>query len=185
MYRGSDLVAAFGRAQLAKLDGYLRTQRENAAVLNAGLRGIKGLILPTEPAGHTHNWYNYTSRLDMKALGWTGEPSRMRDAVMKALNAEGVPAGVWQRFTLPRMTVFQAKNAYGHGSPWAENDALDVDYNPERFPAAQRHSDTHFGMTTPLRAPNGPEVARMVAEAFHKVFDNMGSIDPEQVLAGK
>jgi dTDP-4-amino-4,6-dideoxygalactose transaminase len=182
MYRGNDLTAAFGRSQLAKLDTYFSIQRENAAVLNKRLRGLPGLILPTEPEKCTHNWYNYTCRIDMKRIGWTGEPTRMRDAVMKTLQAEGVPASVWQRFILPRMTVFQAKNAYGNGSPWAENDALDVDYNPARFPVAQLHSDTHFGMTMPLRAPNRTDVAELIADGFRKVFENIGRIDPDKIL---
>jgi dTDP-4-amino-4,6-dideoxygalactose transaminase len=171
MYRGNDLTAAFGRAQLEKLDDYLRIQRENAAVLNRKLVGIRGLILPTEPEGHTHNWYNYTSRIDMDVLGWSGEPVRMRDAIMKALQAEGVPASVWQRFILPCMTVFRARNAYGKGCPWTfDNAGEGVEYDPADFPVARKHADTHFGMTMPLRAPNRTDVAELVAEAFQKVF---------------
>jgi len=183
MYRCSDLVAAFGRAQLQKLDGYFEIQRENGAVLNERLRNVNGLILPTEPEGHTHNWYNYTSRIDMNAIGWTGDPVRMRDAVMAALNAEGLPVGTWQRFILPAMTVFRAKNAYGGGCPWScPNAGPDVDYEPADFPVAQKHSDTHFGMTVPLRAPNRTAVAEKVADAFEKVFANIDSIDPDKVL---
>ncbi len=183
MYRGNDMTAAFGRSQLAKLDGYMSTLAENADVMNKRLNGIKGLILPTEPAGFGHNWYNYTCRIDMDAIGWKGDPSLMRDAIMKALQAEGAQSSVWQRFILPRMTVFQAKNAYGKGSPWAENDSLDVDYNPDQFPVAQKHSDTHFGLTNPLRAPNGTDEAEKVADAYEKVFKNLDCIDPEKVLA--
>ena len=184
MYRGSDLVAAFGRAQLRKLDQYQATLAANAAVLNSELRGVRGLLLPTEPPGHTHNWYNYTSRIDMDAIGWTGDRRRMRNAVMKALNAEGVPAAVWQDFILPAMTVFQAKNAYGKGCPWSCRGAGEgVDYDPAQFPVAQKHTDTHFGMTNPLRAPNGTDVAEKVAAGFRKVFDNIDKIDPDKVLA--
>lgn len=172
MYRNNDLTAAFGRAQLTRLDEYLATQKENATVLIEGLQGIPGLIVPTEPEGHTHNWYNFTSRVDMGSLGWTGDPCVMRDALMKALNAEGVPASTWQRYILPAMTVFWAKNAYGQGCPWSCPYGMDVEYDPKQFPRAQRHCDTHFGMTTPLRAPNGPQVATAVAEAFRKVFEN-------------
>lgn len=182
MYRASDLVAAFGRAQLKKLDGYFQTQRENGAALTEALQGIKGLITPTEPEGHTHNWYNYTNRIDMDAIGWTGDPVRMRNAIMACIKAEGGQVSVWQRFILPAMTVFQAKNAYGNGSPWAENDAMDMDYNPARFPVARRHADTHFGMTVPLRAPNGPDVAKATGEAIRKVFDNIDKIDVDRIL---
>jgi len=183
MYRGSDMVAAFGRAQLKRLNSYLDIQRKNAAALTKSLQDVKGLITPTEPEGHTHNWYNYTNRIDMDAIGWTGDPVRMRDAIMKAVQAEGAKVSVWQRFILPAMTVFQAKNAYGKRSPWAEHDAMNVDYNPARFPVAQRHADTHIGMTVPLRAPNGPEVAKTTGEAICKVFDNIHRIDPAQILA--
>jgi len=187
MYRGNDLTAAFGRAQLKKMDGYFKAQRENGAVLNRRLKKVKGLILPTEPKGHTHNWYNYTSRIDMADTGWSGDASRFRDAVMKALNAEGVPVGVWQRFILPSMTVFRAKNAYGKGCPWScplggKEAGKGVEYDPAKFPVAQKHSETHFGMTTPLRAPNGTEVAETVANAFEKVFGNLDKIDPDKIL---
>ena len=182
MYRNNDLTAAFGRAQLKRLDHYLAVQKENAAALNERLQGINALILPTEPEGHTHNWYNYTIRIDMDAIGWTADPTRMRDAVRKALDAEGVGSSIYQRYILPAMTVFQAKNAYGKGSPWAEHDSLDVDYDPAHFPVARRHSQTHIGMTTPLRAPNRTDIAQRVAEAFHKVFDHIGRIDPDDIL---
>jgi len=182
-YRNNDMTAAFGRAQLTKLDSYLQQQRENAALLSSELKGIKGLILPTEPENHSHTYYNYTERIDMDAIGWTGDPARIRDAVLKAIVAEGVNAGVWQHYILPKMTVFMAKNAYGNGSPWAENDAMDVDYNPDNFPVAQKHADSHFGMTVPLRSPNGEECVRAVARAIRKVFDNLEAIDPEKVLA--
>ena len=186
MYRGNDLTAAFGRSQLKKLDGYVKTQRENAAVLNEALEGVKGLILPTEPEGRTHTYYNYTCRIDMDAVGWTGEPRRMRDAAMKALQAEGVPVSVWQGYILPAMTVFRAKNAYGGGCPWSCRESGEgVDYDASRFPAAQKHGDTHFGMTAPLRAPNGPEVATKIAEAMRKVFESIDRLDPDEVLGGE
>ncbi|HEY3418327.1 MAG TPA: DegT/DnrJ/EryC1/StrS family aminotransferase [Armatimonadota bacterium] len=170
MYRAPDLTAAFGRAQLSKLDDYLATQRENAAVLLQGIKDLPGIIVPVEPAGHLHNWYNFTTRIDMEAVGWTGNPVVLRDAVMKALNAEGIPVGIWQHFILPAMTVFRAKNAYGHGCPWHCEHGLDVEYHPEDYPVAQRHCDTHFGMTTPLRAPHGTDAAAALAEGFRKVF---------------
>jgi dTDP-4-amino-4,6-dideoxygalactose transaminase len=186
MYRCSDLVAAFGRAQLAKMDKYFKIQRENGAVLNAEIKGVKGLILPTEPAGHTHNWYNYTSRIDMKAIGWSGDPARMRNAIMAAIKAEGVGVGVWQSFILPAMTVFQAKNAYGRGCPWScGNAGKGVEYIPANYPAALKHCYSHFGMTVPLRAPNRTGVAKKVGAAFRKVFENIGELDVDKILEPK
>ena len=183
MYRGCDLTAAFGRAQLKKMDGYWATLRENGAILNRDLQGIKGLILPTEPARHTHNWYNYCCRIDFDAIGWTGDKVKMRSAVVKALNAEGVPATVWQHFILPAMTVFQARNAYGGGFPWSIPGADEgVDYDPARYPVARRHCDSYFALVMALRAPNGPDVAAGVAAGIRKVFENIDQVNPDEVL---
>ena len=177
MYRNNDLTAAFGRAQLAKLDGYLETQKANAHRLAECLQGIPHLILPTEPEGFEHNWYNYTVRFDMEAMGHAEDAAAWRDKILAALKAEGVPTSVWQKYILPRMTVFMAKNAYGKGCPWTCVHAHPVDYAPEQYPVAQRHSDMHTGMTTPLRAPNGPEVAEVVAQAFRKVMENLDQVE--------
>ena len=176
MYRNNDLTAAFGRAQLTRLDGYLAQQRENIAVLAEALQGIPGLILPQEPAGFTHNWYNYTLRFDMDALGHAADAPAFRDKIVAALNAEGVPNGIWQRFILPAMTVFQAKNGYGQGCPWDCVHADPVDYALDQYPVAQRHCDTHTCLSMALRAPNGPDVARQIALGVRKVLENLDQL---------
>jgi dTDP-4-amino-4,6-dideoxygalactose transaminase len=177
MYRNNDLTAAFGRAQLTRLTKYIERQRENAGALCDALRGTKGLILPTEPSGHEHTYYNFTIRIDSEALGHArlGEPAKLREAMMKAMQAEGTQVHVWQQFILPAMTVFQAKNAFGKGSPWCLGEH--VDYSPGKFPVAQKHTDCHFGMTTPLRYPNDESVVKRVAEGIRKVFENVNQLD--------
>ena len=172
MYRNNDLTAAFGRAQLTRLSSFIETQRENAKALRGELHGVRGLILPTEPSEHVHTYYNFTCRIDAGALGWNDHPAKLRDKIIAAICAEGAPVGMWQRFILPAMTVFQAKNAFGKGSPWCLGEAP-VDYNTARFPVAQQHTDGHFGMTVPLRAPNSTEVARAVGGAIRKLFENV------------
>src|SRR4029079_17882831 len=89
MYRNNDLTAAFGRSQLTRLTEYIATQRANASVLLRELKDVKGLILPTEPPRHEHNYYNFTCRIDSEVLGWRDHPAKLRDAIMKALQAEG------------------------------------------------------------------------------------------------
>jgi len=177
MYRNNDLTAAFGRAQLTKLDGYLDTIKANAAVLTEGIRNAPALILPTEPEGHEHIWYNYTLRFDMAALGHAADPAAFRGKIVEALNAEGVANGVWQSFILPAMTVFQAKNAYGRGCPWQCPHSAPVDYSPEQFPVALRHQASHTGMTMPLRPPNGTDVAELMAKGICKVMNNIDQLE--------
>ena len=190
MYRNNDLTAAFGRAQLTRLDEYISIQRENAYVLKETLKDIDGYILPCEPEDYMHTYYNFTSRIDPAAFGWNGKPAVFRDAVLKAIQAEGVDAGIWQRYSLPEMTVFNARNAYGSGCPWScpySEGADKIEYNPQAFPEALKHCDTHFGMTMPLRAPNRTDVAEKTAQGIKKVFDNIDSLDlssPRPLRAG-
>jgi dTDP-4-amino-4,6-dideoxygalactose transaminase len=176
MYRNNDLTAAFGRAQLTKLDGYLAQQKANVARLAGRLAKVPGLLLPEEPAGYGHTWYNYTVRFDLAALGHAADAAAYRDRIVSALRAEGADVGVWQGWPVPQMTVFQAKNAYGRGCPWSCPHAGAVDYSLDQFPMARRHSDWHVGMTTPLRAPNGPDLADLVADAFRKVMTNLAQL---------
>jgi dTDP-4-amino-4,6-dideoxygalactose transaminase len=177
MYRNNDLTAAFGRAQLTKLDGYLTRQKENAQRLTECLRGVPNLILPAEPDGHEHTWYNYTLRFDMEALGHAEDACEFRDKIVEAMQAEGVQTSVWQKFILPAMTVFQAKNGYGKGCPWNCRHAAPVDYSLCKYPVAQKHCDWHTGMTTPLRCPNGPHAAELTALGIRKVMENLDQLE--------
>ncbi len=179
MYRNNDMTAAFGRAQLRRLDEHLARIKLNARRLSECLRGVPGLILPVEPEGFEHNWYNYTIRFDLELLGRpasSAEARAFRDRIVAALKAEGVETGLWQGTILPAMTVFQARNGYGKGCPWSCRHARSVEYDLEAYPVAQRHCDTHTGMTTPLRPPNGPDVAEKVSEALGKVMTHLDQL---------
>jgi perosamine synthetase len=185
MYRNNDLTAAFARAQLTKLNRYLEIQKENVEIFIDIVKDVKGLILPAVPEGYLHNWYNFTSRIDAGQFKYKGPANKLRDAIMAAIQAEGVRVGIWQSYILPAMTVFQARNAYGKGCPWKCPHARDVSYDIADFPAAQKHCDTHFGMTESLRAPNGSETAEYVGKAFKKVFENAEQLDVEKITAKK
>jgi dTDP-4-amino-4,6-dideoxygalactose transaminase len=176
MYRSTELVAAFARTQLRRLDTYLDQIRTNALCLHERLAGTPHLIRPVVPPGHDHNWYNYTVRFDMRALGHEADAARFRDKLVRALQAEGVDTGVWQGWPVPEMTAIAARNAYGRGCPWACTDSK-VSYALEQFPVAVKHCNWHTGMTMPLRPPNGPELAERVAEAFRKVLSAAGDLE--------
>ena len=176
MYRSNDLTAAFGRAQLEVLDRNLAAIKANAGVLAAALKGTPNLILPEARDPEGHNWYNYTLRFDMKALGHEHDAGAFRHRLVKALVAEGVETLVWQDFALPDMTVFRARNAYGHGCPWSCPYGRGVTYDRDAFPQARRHADWHTGMTFPIRHPNGPRQAELTAKGIRKVMEHIGDI---------
>ena len=177
MYRNNDLTAAFGRAQLTRLDTYLAWQAHNAQELSRNLHGLANVILPTVPEGHEHSWYNYVLRFDMDALGHSADASLFRHKIVRALKAEGLETSVWQSFILPKMTVFQAKNAYGHGTPWSSPHARSVDYAVEQYPVAQKHCDTHTCLVFSLRYPNPTGTVELVAAAIWKVLDNIEQLE--------
>jgi len=176
MYRSSDIVAAFARAQLTRLDRHLAELKANAERLHACLADVPHLIRPVVPAGYGHNWYNYTVRFDMDALGHAGDAAAFRGKIVRALSAEGVDTGVWQGWPVPEMTAIAAKNAYGRGCPWACTDSQ-VDYSLAQFPVAQKHCDWHTGMTMPLRSPNTPQVAEQLAGGIRKVMANLDQVE--------
>ena len=186
MYRNNEITAAYGRAQLSKYDYYFKTLRENGEYLLKNLAGTPNLILPYEPEWATHNWYNFNLRIDFANMGITdpNQQMRFRDAVAACLRDEGLRASVWQRFILPDMTVFKAKNAYGGGYPWSIPGADEgVDYSLDKFPNALEYSRKHISVVQTLRAPNGLDIAEQAVQGIKKVFNNFDRIDPDKVFA--
>ncbi len=62
--RMTDIHAAIGRVQLTKVDGWTQRRQQNAAMLNAGLSEIAGVILPKVAPGAVHVYHQYTIRVD-------------------------------------------------------------------------------------------------------------------------
>ncbi|MBQ6351822.1 MAG: DegT/DnrJ/EryC1/StrS family aminotransferase [Lentisphaeria bacterium] len=185
MYRNNEITAAYGRAQLSKYQFYFDTLRANGEYLLKHLVGTPNLLLPYEPEWATHNWYNFNLRIDFAKIGISDPHQQFvfREAVSAALRAEGVRAFLWQRYILPQMTVFAAKNAYGNGHPWSIPGADEgVDYSLDKFPNALEYSRKHISIVQTLRAPNGLDVAEQVREAIVKVFSNLDRIDARRVL---
>lgn len=182
MYRYNELCAAYARAQLTQLNAGIAYARGQFARLREKLGDLDGLILPIEPAWGQENGYNFVCHLDAPACGYDGPVNYLREAVVRSLLAEGVPVSVWQRRILPEMAAFQARNAFGNGSPWAEFGST-VNYDPAQFPAALYHSASYF-IIGQLRRPNEENLADRIAEAFEKVWDNLDQLNVDELAAG-
>jgi dTDP-4-amino-4,6-dideoxygalactose transaminase len=63
-FRMTDIAAAIGRAQLAKLDLFNERRRRHASVLDEGLAGTPGIVLPRERPGYRHVYHQYTIRVE-------------------------------------------------------------------------------------------------------------------------
>jgi dTDP-4-amino-4,6-dideoxygalactose transaminase len=62
-FRMTDIAAAIGRAQLAKLDRFNERRRRNASLLDEALAGVEGVVTPVERRGCRHVYHQYTLRV--------------------------------------------------------------------------------------------------------------------------
>lgn len=86
-WRMTEMQAAIGRIQLGKLDNWIARRQRNAAILETGLAGIRGLRqTPVLPHQH-HARYRYYAYLEPQHL--SADWSQQR--IIEAIHAEGVP----------------------------------------------------------------------------------------------
>ena len=90
----TDLVAAIGLAQLARLDERTEQRRRNAARLTEGLRGF---LVPGVPEGREHVWHQYTVRF----------PGR-RQQIIDGLTERGIGTLVYYPIPVHRQDYLQA-----------------------------------------------------------------------------
>jgi dTDP-4-amino-4,6-dideoxygalactose transaminase len=99
----TDIHAAIGRVQLAKLAGWTKQRQDNAAFLDAN---ISGVVTPPVAPGATHVYHQYTIR----TVGHD------RDAFAEALTAQGVGSGVYYpipNHRLPSLIHFSPRPGNG------------------------------------------------------------------------
>ncbi len=65
--KGTDIQAALGLTQLAKLDGFIETRRHNWSRLREGLDGLPGLLLPEPTPRSQPSWFGFVITVDPKA----------------------------------------------------------------------------------------------------------------------
>jgi dTDP-4-amino-4,6-dideoxygalactose transaminase len=171
MYRGNEMMAAFVRAALARLPERTRRCQENAERLRRGLSDLPGVHLPRVPADRTSVHHKVRVHLDPAAAGLSCSPRRFRDAMMKALAAEGLEVVLWQSEALPAQPLFQSQG-FGKGFPWSSADVAYARANyAQDFPNTRRLLDGSvvvFSQSCPLIAQDAPLVDKYV-EAFAKV----------------
>jgi perosamine synthetase len=95
--RMTDLHAAIGRVQLARLDEWTRQRQDNAAALSAGLTGSDTVRPPSVAPGAVHVWHQYTVR------------ATDRDALTRRLDEHGVGYGVYYPTPIHRLPSFDLR----------------------------------------------------------------------------
>ena len=137
-YNLTDMAAALGRVQLARLPAFLQRRRQLAARYLAELRDLP-LQLPAEaPAGDTHAWHLFVLRLSDAARS-------TRDEVIDRLAAAGIGTSVHY---VPL-----------HRQPyWRDRYGL----RPEQFPVVDRAYQRMFSIPL-FTAMSDDEQTRVIA----------------------
>lgn len=113
-WRMTEMQAAIGRVQLGKLDDWVAQRRRNAAVLEERLGALDGLRVPVPPESVEPSYYKFYAFVRPERLrdGWD------RDAVVEAVNAEGVPClqGICPEIYLEKVFQEQGERSKEKGS---------------------------------------------------------------------
>jgi dTDP-4-amino-4,6-dideoxygalactose transaminase len=173
MYRGNEMMAAFARAQLAKLAVRTERAQRNADRLARALGELPGVIPPRVPSGRTSVHHKFRVHLDPVAAGLAVSPEALRDATIEALRAEGLEVVLWQAVPLAAQTVFQKRDPLG-GFPRAATGGTDLaaNYDSALYPRTKKllaGSLVLFSQSCPLIAQSDDVVDRY-AEAFRRVW---------------
>jgi dTDP-4-amino-4,6-dideoxygalactose transaminase len=117
-FRMTDISAAIGICQLAKLDESNGKRVRNAAYLSKEISGIKGLVPPYIAPDRTHVYHQYTIRV-------TDAFRCSRDELQKHLVKSGVGCAVHYPIPLHRQPLY-VKLGYNGSLPMAEAAAAQV-----------------------------------------------------------
>jgi dTDP-4-amino-4,6-dideoxygalactose transaminase len=181
MYRGNEMMAAFGRSQLARLPEATARCQRNAERLSRALADLPGVTPPVVPPGRTSVHHKYRVLLSPEKAGVGLSASVLREATARALRAEGLEVVRWQTDVLPAHPVFQTRQGHGDGWPWSTDRETDFAaiYDPARFPRARgliESSVVLFSQTCPLIAQTDETVDRY-ADAFRRVWQARSELE--------
>lgn len=89
-WRLTEMQAAIGRIQLARLPEWVNTRRRNAALLTQAMSTCDLVTIPVPDASQRHSYYKFYAFIQPERLaeGWN------RDRIVREIQAQGVPCGV-------------------------------------------------------------------------------------------
>lgn len=111
-YRMTDIQAALGVSQLAKLDRFVARRREIAAQYDAAFAGLPYLTVPARHPKAASSWHLYVLR-------WTLAEGVTRRAIFEALRAENIGVNV-HYIPVYRQPYYRSLGYRADGCPEAE-----------------------------------------------------------------
>ncbi len=103
-WRLTEMQAALGRHQLARLPEWVSIRRRNAAALTQALSESELVSIPAPHAHQFHSYYKFYAfvRPEKLASGWS------RDRIVRELQTRGIPCGVGSCSEIYRERAFQS-----------------------------------------------------------------------------
>jgi dTDP-4-amino-4,6-dideoxygalactose transaminase len=160
-YRLGEFQGAVLNAQLDRLEAQTQTRDRNGQYLAAKLSRLPGIHPQKRPADCTrHSYHLFLFRIDAAAFG------APREAVLQALQAEGIPTSGGYALPLYRQPLF-LNRAFG---PYLPNASRTLDYGKVKCPNCEticRDQGAWFEQSLLL----GPQSDMDdIAQAFEKVY---------------
>lgn len=151
-YRMHPLAAAIGRQQLRKLDAQNAVVRKNVRALNDRLTQLEGISEPRCRPDQERVYYSGNMLfVDFKRLGFS------RDALIRALKAEGVPARFWDYPQQHKLKI------YSEAKWWHHPPTI-----PASMPGNEHVNANHIFL--PLLYEDAPHLIEQYARAFEKIW---------------
>ncbi len=177
--RLTEISAAIGTAQLAKLDGLLDHRIENANFLNEELGKIPGITPPVVKYDSKHSYYVQSFMYDAELVGVP------RDTFVEAVSAE-IPLPEDREFPLISpgyvtpiylLPMYQQKIAYGKNHYPFEGDHYEgeANYAPGCCPVTEK-VNAQIITTEFMRPPCTLEDMKDVVDAFNKVYTHRDTL---------
>jgi perosamine synthetase len=163
-YRTSELAASLARTQLRRLERWNENALASAGLLSRKLGELPGVTPPEVPADRVPAFHKYRVQLDATKVGVDAPPAQVRDAMVRALRAEGCEVVLWQTQPVPGQTLFRRM----------ANPAYDL----ARFPVTRDilgRSLVLFSQTYPI-APQPRALVDAYAEAFARVWTRLPEV---------
>lgn len=162
-YRLGEFQGAVLNCQLRRLEAQTKRRDANGQYLASRLRALPGIYPQKRSSACTrHSYHLFMLRLDGAVFG------APRAAVLKALQAEGIPCSAGYGFSLPHQPMFRRK-AFG---PYLPNAAKRLNYAQTRCPNSDlicREQGLWLEQSLFLGLRSDIDD---IARAFEKVFEN-------------
>ncbi len=170
-YRLGEFQGAILNCQLDRLEEQAEARETNGRALVSGIADVPGLHPQVRSAACTrHSYHLFMLRFDSAQFG------ARRAAVIRALEAEGIPCSAGYGYSLPRQPLFRNK-AFG---PYLNGQADRLDYSHAACPNSDRLCREAIWLGQELLL-GGPDHVDDIVRAFEKVHEHREALNAAAV----